>query len=106
SFPSNGRKTNKHIGLLTNLSKNTRFCILSDIMGHGEGSKSTRSFCMHTTFWNYLTIKMSHFLQKPKILHQHWTSWASSLYVLIIRHGCTCSSSKFLLVFVVFHIAI
>ncbi len=84
-----GRKAHKHLGFLANLGEQSRFAVLGDVMSHHKLTKCTRAFGMHATLGNYLTVKVSHFLQKPNILEQHRTTCTCGQTILVVGNRST-----------------
>ena len=70
--------------MLAHLGEYLRFGILSDIIGHGEGSISAGTLGMHNPLGHPLSVKGRHFLQQLVILHQERTARARRQRILIV----------------------
>src|SRR5690606_21410895 len=90
SFSCYRRQPGRHLCLLPAFAEYFRFGIRRDIVCDGKCPECPRTFGMHSTFGNDLSVKIGHFFQKPIILHKQWTSGTGSLYILIIGDRCPC----------------
>src|SRR5690606_15782192 len=80
----NRREPGKHIGLFPDVAEYAGFGVLGDVVRNGKCSESTRTFCVHTPLGDDLAVKVCHFFEEPKILHEHWSPWPGRLRILVV----------------------
>ena len=96
AFTSYSRKASEEVGLLADSGEDFGFRVLGDVVCDRKSAVSARAFGMHAALGDDLTVEVSEFLQKPRVLKQHRSTWSSSHNILVIGNRSAYVVGKFL----------
>src|SRR5690625_7135195 len=79
------------------LTKDSRTCILANVIGDRKRPKCPRAFGVHSALGNHFADEISQFFIEPGVLCQEWPAWASRQAIAIGNDGCPkiCSQVRY-----------
>ena len=82
-----GREADQTVGLFTHLRKDRGPGVFGDVVRHGEGPESSRSFGVHAAFGDHFPVEMGEFFEIPYVLQHGGAAHAGGLDVLVVGNG-------------------
>ena len=81
---SSGKTT---LALHTHLRKDRGPGVFGDVVRHGEGPESSRSFGVHAAFGDHFPVEMGEFFEIPYVLQHGGAAHVGGLDVLVVGNG-------------------
>ena len=82
-----GREADQTVGLFTHLRKDRGPGVFGDVVRHGEGPESSRSFGVHAAFGDHFPVEMGEFFEIPYVLQHGGAAHVGGLDVLVVGNG-------------------
>ena len=97
-----GREADQTVGLFTHLRKDRGPGVFGDVVRHGEGPESSRSFGVHAPFGDDFAVEVGEFFEEPRVLQGYGAAFPGCLNVLVVGDGPAVFGCQFLFVHMAF----